>query len=249
MTNFGGQGYGFGAPPQHGFGGPPQYGYGAPAPIPTSPPTAERIPPIGQILISALLILPTIAISYIGSRPFRREWLHEWPLGVAMWVPGVLLALYFVVVVACWARPRRRLAALAVAVGVAVFDTARSGVSHQLLQGGELDVSAQSAFVLPDWFYPVSDVLILVGYVAAWGLARRRNNIWVAGLVGAVVSALVVRRIHQTEVIDVFKASSSWINAWAVYIGGFVLSCLICWALDALGSASRRPTAPQIPGR
>ncbi|MEV0674428.1 hypothetical protein [Mycobacterium sp. NPDC050441] len=63
------------------------------------------------------------------------------------------------------------------------------------------------------------------------------------------MSALVVRWIHQTEVVDVFKASSSWINASAVEVGAFVLSCLICWALDAIASASRRPATPQIPGR
>lgn len=249
VTNFGGYQNGFGAPPQYGFGAAPQYGYGAHAQIPTPPPATERIPPVGQILISALLILPTIPIFYAGSRPFRRAWLHEWPLGVAMWLPGVLLALYFVVVVVCWARPGRRLPAVATAGVVALFDTVLSGISHQLLQGGELDLSTRPSFVLPGWFYAVAHVLILVGYVVAWGLARRRNNIWVVGLVAAVVSALVVRWIYQTEAIDVFKASSSWINAWAVPMGAFVLSCLICWAIDAIASASRRPTTPQIPGR
>ncbi|MBX8690189.1 hypothetical protein GO011_22375 [Mycobacterium sp. 20091114027_K0903767] len=241
MTNFGGQGYGFGAPPQ--------YGYGVPAPIPTSPPTAERTPPVGQILISTLLILPTIPIFYVGSRPFRRAWLNEWPLGVTMWLPGVVLALYLVVVVACWARPGRRLPALAIAVVVALLDTLQSGISHQLLGGGELDLSARPSVLLPGWFYDVAHVLILVGYVAAWGIARRSNMIWTVGLVGAVVSAVVVQWIHRTEAVDVFKASSSWINAWAVEVGAFVLSCLICWAVDAIAAASRRPTTPQIPGR
>lgn len=249
VTNFGGYQNGFGAPPQYGFGAPPQYGYGPPAPIPTPPPAADRITPIGQVVVSALLILPTIAFFYVGSRPFRRAWMHQWPLGVTMWLPGVLLAVYFVVVVACWARPGRRLPAVAIAGVVALFDTVQSGITHQLLRGGELDLSARPSFVLPDWFYPAAHVLIFVGYVAAWGVARRRNTIWSVGLAGAVVAAMVVRWILETDAVDVFKASSSWINAWAVEVGAFVLACLICWAVDAIASAARRPTTAQIPGR
>lgn len=246
VTNYGGYENGLGAPPQYGYGAPPQYGWAAP--VPPSPPTAQRISPAVQILVSALLVLPTIAIFYTGSRPFRRAWLHEWPPGVVMWAPGVLLALYFVVVVACWARPGRRLAAVSIAVVVALVDTVQSGVSYRVLNGGELDLSARHAVVLPGWFYDATDVLIFLGYVAAWGVARRRNSVWLVGLVGAVAVGVVVRWINRAEIVDVFKAPSSWINAWAVEMGAFVLACLICWVVDAIASAARRTSTPQFLG-
>ncbi len=251
VTDYGGYGDGFGAPPQYGYGppsqygygAPPQFGYGAPGPIPTSPPTAERIPPGGQILISALLILPTIAIFYAGSRSFRRAWLDGWSADVASLVLATVLALYYVVVVVSWARRGRRRAVLAIVLVVALVDLALAGVDFYLYRLSLVPDShglPRAPITLPAWVLITVPVLVLVGYVAAWGMARRRNGIWVAGLIAAVACGAVVQWIQRSLPIDVIVNDSWWIKSWALHVGAFVLSCLICWALDAIGSRSRR---------
>ncbi|MEE6168620.1 MULTISPECIES: hypothetical protein [unclassified Mycolicibacterium] len=99
------------------------------------------------------------------------------------------------------------------------------------------------------WVFAAVQVLIAVGYVVAWGVARRRSGIWAVGLTAAVVLDGIVQWVYRLLPTETFSDSSWWVKSWALNIGAFVLSCLICWALDVMGARSWRATTPPISDR
>ncbi|WKG05643.1 hypothetical protein [Mycolicibacterium sp. HK-90] len=261
MTNFAGANFGTGVPPGYGYGtgyGPPQqYGYGAPygytAPVPV--PDPERFSPAAQTGISALLLVPTILILFLQSLLRQATWVKEWPEPLRnVWDLGcnALLWLYFLVVVAFWARRNRRVAAVSIVVAMALFDTAL--VAAYLWYPSLHALTGDSRVLM--WVLDACPVLIAVGQAAAWGVARRRNKIWAVGLIVTVVLATVDQAVRLSLIRDAVRNRDSfteWWNQWwgvaATSLGIFVLSCLICWAMDAMSSGARRTTTPQFGGR
>lgn len=229
MTEFGGYGAGYG------------YSYGG-TPAPAGEP--ERLSPGTQILISVLLVLPTIPIFFVNSLLLRADWVGYWPEPLQnLWALGcnAILLLYFVVVIAFWARRTRRSAAVAVALVTVLFDMAWLAAILFVFRSSDTGLLA--------WLFAAVQALIAVGYVAAWGVARRRNGIWALGLIAAVVCGGVVQWVYRVLPIGVFLDGSWWIKSWALNVGAFVLSCLICWALDAMGAGSRRASTPHFAAR
>lgn len=196
-----------------------------------------------QALISALLLLPTIPVSFgvkflIGYMPY------DWPrllwnlcfLGLE-----ALLPLYLVVMVALWARQGRRGAAIGIAVATMVFELVILGVQLIFIRSSNEGVTW--------WAVEAAGVLAMVGYVTAWGVARRRNAIWTIGLIGALICGALMQWAFWDVHGEIFQSFFGWVLSWALYVGVFVLSCLICWGFDALGGRSQRATTPDIPGR
>lgn len=259
MTNFAGQNFGYGPPPQYGYGSPPQYGYGAPTPYGYGPPVhgqePERLSPAAQTIVSAVLLLPTILIFFLESWLRHAEWLKSsselmrnvWALG-----SNAVLWLYFLVVIAFWARRNRRVAAVTVVIAVTMLDTAV--LAAYLWYPSLYRMTGGSPALM--WVLDACPVLIAVGQVSAWGIARRRNKIWAVGLIATVVFATVDQLVRQSLIRDAVHNHESFDGAWwsqwwgaaATTMGIFVLSCLICWAADAMSSASRRTTTPQFGG-
>lgn len=247
MPNPPNQPYGYGAPHPQGQWASPPPGYGPPPPPGSGafrPPgdvgRPERIAPVARCLISVLLVVPTVGIYFVNSWRFRSDLLDGLTTGQAMWVMHTLLPLYFVAVVAVWARRGRRSAAVTIAVVTGLVDVVWMAVSLRLF-GDVLGMSR--------WVYDAVEVLIFVGYVGAWGITRRRARIWAFGLILAVLGGAVLQWIYWTEAIDVYQGPLSWINAWALRIGVFVLCCLFCWAVDAASPGSRRAATPQFHDR
>jgi len=84
--------------------------------------------------------------------------------------------------------------------------------------------------------------LLLVG---AWGVARRRGAWWLAGLPVTVVVVLaegfVFSFVVTRFVSDLYEHDLFWVYSaasTAVYVGSLVVSGLICWGLELLGSRS-----------
>ncbi len=229
MTEFGGYGADYG------------YSYGA-----TPPPAGEpeRFSAGTQILISALLVLPTLPIFLLNSLLLRADWVKYWPEPLRnLWVLGcnAILLVYFLVVIASWARRAHRTAAVAAALVTAVFDTAWLAASLFVFRSSDTGVLV--------WVFAAVQVLIAVGYVVAWGVARRRTGLWAVGLIAAVVFGGVVQWVYRLLPTEVFFDGSWWIKSWVLNIGAFVLSCLVCWALDVVGAGSWRATTSPISDR
>lgn len=260
MTNFGGPDFGYGVNPQSGYGPPPGYGYGpqpgpygppqpqyaygpgAPAPV-VSAPESERFSPAIQAVISALLLLPTIPIFFVNRLMLMADFATEWPeplRNVWVLVSNAVLWVYFLVVVGFWARRKRRMAALGIAFVGMMLETAMLGAS--------LFVPAMTS-TYAQWIVQGSGVIVTVLQVAAWGVARRKNNIWTVGLIAAVVCGVALQWAYRSASAEDFASDSWWIKSWAWNIGTFVVPCLICWAVDAMARGARRAPTPQIPGR
>jgi serine/threonine protein kinase len=185
-----------------------------------------------QAGISALLIVPTLVPFYIASVRLPRLRVR--------WVIDVLpVELYLVAVVAIWARSnRRRLLAVAVALLGVVVERAASFPYY-----------GSDAFAQPIWRYGIAYFSMIL-FVAAWGVARRRHPLWLAGLpVGAAILALLIPLTHVIpeavavpEVVAVgwpWSFHGSWLFNWVCDIGLFVGCCLVCWAFDVLGNRLR----------
>ncbi|OBC14232.1 hypothetical protein A5784_30095 [Mycobacterium sp. 852013-50091_SCH5140682] len=229
MTEFGGYYANYG----HSYGGTP-------------PPIVrpERFSPGTQILISVLLVLPTLPIFFANSLLLRADWVGYWPEPLRnLWALGcnAILPLYYLIVVACWARPTRRSAAVAIAFVTALLDTAWLAAILIIFRSSDTGLLA--------WVFAAVQVLIAVGYVVAWGVARRRTGIWAVGLTAAVVLGGIVQWVYRLLPTETFSDGSWWVKSWALNIGAFVLSCLICWALDVMGARSWRATTPLISDR
>jgi hypothetical protein len=185
-------------------------------------------PPV-QSLVSATLVIPTIPLWYLRLVPSDRGW-DQMLAGIWTLVLTLVLDVYLVVLVTIFARTsRRRVAALVTAIVAAVVDV------------------ADTAMVI---FAPISEglgwadrVLVVVSFVlsvAAWGIARRRQSSWVIGLALSFLIGIGLVALYQSDwLYDNFPDfSGGWIFFWVLWVGGFLLCCLICWGIDVLASAA-----------
>ena len=201
----------------------------------------ERFSPGVEALISALMSVPVVVVMY--AQPLLIEPVLNAGLSLTamtLWTIAInsLLPLCFVVIVAFRARRERRAIAVCFAVAVMAFSVGFTAANMFFFQIG-----------YPSWVFAVVTVVLVVGWVAVWGVARRRNRIWLLGLVAAVIFGVIERWVHLALPVKVFVGPPGWVAAAALYLGGLVPPCLICWGLDALGDRSQRATTPEIPGR
>jgi peptidoglycan/LPS O-acetylase OafA/YrhL len=180
-----------------------------------------------QSVVSAALVIPTIPLWYLRLLPADRGWDSVldglWTVAVTL-----LIDVYFVAMVAIFARnSRRRMPALATAVVASVLDLADTALVSFVL-GSEL----------LRWADRVLIVVMLVLFVSAWGIARRRRPLWVIGLAPTFVIAIGLAALYASDwLYDTF--TGVYIVFWVLWIGGFLLCSVICWGFDALSSAAR----------
>lgn len=236
MTNFGGYDSGSGSGPVYG------HDYPAASPAWAQPTRPERVSPGLQILISALLLVPTLMqrAIFIGV-PNMTGQVLDWPplLRTVWFTSGVaVLGVYFIVVVALWSRSAERRRTAALIAGITVLIDVVSYAGFALIIGSIYNLNLDLDLVV--MLSRSVAVVTVVGYALAWGVARRRGTAWAWGLIPSVIIAGLVEWAMASLSSDVWSGSFGWLVGWAFYVGGFVLSCLICWAVDAMTSGSRR---------
>jgi hypothetical protein len=181
-----------------------------------------------QSLVSAALVLPTIVVWYLRWFPSGRGW-DEVLDGI--WIVALTLVLdgYFVVVVTLLARSSGlRVPALVTAIAATVIDVGDAAL---------VMLAPYSDAIL--WADRGLTVVILMLFVSAWGISRRRSPVWVIGLAPALLIAILLDAVYaSTWLYDNF--TDVWIVFWALWIGGFLLCCVICWGFDVLGAAVGR---------
>jgi hypothetical protein len=208
------------------------------------PPSAVRpgTSTAGGGLTSAVLLVPTLIayeVLYSSHTGFSSPWQPWWIL--------TGLNIYFIVCVAVRSLPGRggfaSLFGLAGSVlfGVATNPSPDSNLLSLLSQKhyyeGDYTYSSPPADLVP-WISRAPTLAVLL-FVVAWGICRRRNSGWVAGLVPAVL--LVALTIWYTE--HHFTGAAGWFGWWLTTVGVFVGGCLACWVFDAM--TGPRPQSPQ----
>ena len=179
-----------------------------------------------QALVSAALVLPTVVIWCLRALASDLDWsvdiLKLWSLA---WT--AVLGGYFVAVVAVFARTAaRRLPAVIMGIAATVLDVGGSAVTSFASYTGAVE-----------WVDRILTAVTLVGFVVAWGIARRQNPKWAIGLAPTLVVAVLITVLYSSGLL--YRAvGTAWIAYWAVWIGAFLLGCLICWGFDAMGSSS-----------
>jgi hypothetical protein len=163
-----------------------------------------------QAVISASLVLPTLPF-YFMAFWISDVWWESW-----VWV--MILDVYFVVVVAVRSRTsaRRRVAVALAAVATLVDRGLAAAIDLDVLPAAET------------WLFRASYVSILI-FVAAWGVARRRQSRWLLGLV-PTVGLVVLALWYYATVTN--NQTGDWLTFWAVDLGVLLSGCLLCWACD-----------------
>lgn len=173
-----------------------------------------RLSPKTQAVTSASFLLPTLAFfaPIVKDADFS---------GIAFAVSGV----YFLAILAVVARSRRRrwqalfVAAVALAVEILGFVLV---LDHNSLD----DIGYLTMAVI---------VATPVGYVAAWGVARRQHPLWWRA--GLPLAAVVVILPLRAAVFAIWGANDamlqSWWTWWLLWPATVALGCVVCWAVDA----------------
>lgn len=183
----------------------------------------DRLPPIGQAAVSAALLAPTVVLYFIMALPFTAGWASSWnTMLITLWnlaATGALGA-YLIVAIVLFARnPERRLLAIVVAGGAVVVELGITAVSIW----GPADT-------LFNWFLMLPTAAVVVAVAAAWGIGRRNNRLWWAGLAPTLVAALIL--------LSPPMAASTWYGFWFLYTLAIGLGCAFCWGVDVLASAN-----------
>lgn len=86
-------------------------------------------------------------------------------------------------------------------------------------------------------------------WVAVWGIARRRNPLWLVGLVPALIVSVLVAYSYRTAwVYETFGDGMAWLLYAVVWFGAIGLGCAACWGFDALGGSSAEEQTPPLAG-
>lgn len=185
-----------------------------------------------EALVSAALVVPALIIWYLRLWAYDTDWATD---AVRIWALAwtVVLGGYFVAVVAVRVRTtaRRRPAVI-------------MGVAAMVLDAGNSALLSYATYSAPiQWVDRVLTVVTLVLYVAAWGVARRRTPKWMIGLAPTLVIAVLVPLLFATDWLYT-AFGTAWIAYMAVWIGAFLLGCVICWGFDAMGSSATSTETP-----
>lgn len=208
-------------------------------------PQAAAANPATAALVNAALLIPSL-IAY--------AWLYEGSGFSNAWQPWWILTglhLYFVVCVASRVRTPGR-APLAVLLGLAgtgLIALASNPSSDVNL----LKMFSSKQYYAGDW-YPVPpspDVMLWISrvptlavlvFVAAWGVARRRQPGWVLGLIPT--GLLVWWSIYGAE--HGFGWRGGWFQFWLLSVGVFVGGCICCWVAELVTSGGGLNTAMPV---
>jgi hypothetical protein len=189
----------------------------------------DQRPPGVQAAITAALVAPQLAM-YGALSAISVSDGHE---RAAIWgVFSLTYGIYFLSMLALTARDRRLMpwALLTGGVGVLVDTVFTWYVLSPLALA-----TANAAGVVY--------TLVIVLYVGAWGIARRQHRNWVIGL---PLTALFAGAC-QIGIYAQYGAPT-WFAAWALYVGVFVVGCLVCWAFDAGSRLSKLEHPPHSDG-
>jgi hypothetical protein len=194
--------------------------------------------PATQAMVSASLLLPTVVAFFIrstviyqfdggGATMFRSD----------VWNMALTAAtdVYFIVVVAVRARTATtRVTAALLGLLASILDLATLALVYYTDYKGVVQ-----------WISNAGGGIALVLFVAAWGVARRWRPTWYFGLIPTFIIAVLITLTYQLKWAVDFLGEMllSWYVGWALWVGAFVLGCLICWAFDARSPA--RPGPPQ----
>ena len=180
----------------------------------------DRFSPTAQAFTSALLLIPTLVLFYVNRNlpaPDSRVLLQAYYTGFI-----VVVDLYLIVVLALTARGRApRIRALIVAGIFIVIDGALTFA---------WDVPADYVIYVSGF----CNTIIVTGFVAAWGLARRQGWLWLLGL----LPALIVIGLAWLWWVPTHHVRD-WYDPWFVKVGVFTLGCLICWGVERFERGSR----------
>jgi hypothetical protein len=214
----------------------PVSGYSVPPQPVEEQGVGSRWPAPVQSLVSAALAIPTIPLWFLRPQPYNWGW-DDFLAGIWLVALTVVLDVYLVVLVTIFARSsRRRVAALITAIVSAVVDVADTAM-----------VTFASVTEALRWADRILVVVSFVLSVAAWGIARRRNRVWVIGLAVSVLIGIGLVALYQSEWLY-NTLGDVWVVYWVLWVGGFLLCCVICWGIDALASAVRSNSAGGRPG-
>ena len=190
-----------------------------------------------QSLVSAALVIPTIPLWYLRLLPYERGW-DDFLGGLWLVALTVVLDVYLVVLVTILARSSRRMvAALITAIVAAVVDVADTAM-----------VTFASVTEALRWADRVLVVVSFVLSVAAWGIARRRNSLWLIGLALSLLIGIGLVALYQSDGLY-NTLGDVWIVYWVLWVGGFLLCCAICWGIDAMASTSAKRATDPAGGR
>ena len=196
---------------------------------------------VRDAMISAALIVPSLIAfgAVYNIKTFDSPW-QPW------WIFMALNA-YFVVCVALRARTdgRRAPAALLALSAAAVYGFVTSpspvwglgALLQTAMTNGAISWSDSSTYLL--WASRVP-ALVIILYVAAWGLARRRNAAWGLGLAVTVVLVSLTTWYGETH----WHPALGWFGLWLAEVGVLVLGCMVCWILDALSTPKQPHPTP-----
>lgn len=181
----------------------------------------NRFPSQIQIYVVIGGLLPTLLM--FGARDAVQQ--------AVGWVAFVALyGVYLLAVIVVTARSQaRRNWALLVAGAVLAIDLAQTWYATS----PDTPKMTPAAFIVFRWS-------LTVGYVAAWGIARRLDARWLVGLPLAAIAVIAL-----LVPLDLFTTYANWFQNWSVWIGVFVVGCLICWLLDASGRGLLEGAGPQ----
>ena len=148
-------------------------------------------------------------------------------VSAASLVVNVLPAVPLALVVLFWARSRPLgvLAAL-VALSGGLLVHVRGVVFVRMVESGDVE-AADRMVTITQWA-----LIVLLPTLAAlaWGIARRRGQAWVPGLLVAAVAAVPLRYVDVDGAVTV--ATAAMIYAFVLHVVPAVLAGLTCWWLE-----------------
>ena len=164
--------------------------------------------PQRQIWVNAALLVPTFVLRlimwfFVVPTATRDSW-H-----VANEIHTVVYGMYFIGVIAMVTRGRARLYQALTAAGIVV--------ALDIIFSWPRITGATGLLIFN---------IVCVGYVAAWGVARRCGRSWIWGLLLSVIVCTLFRSLIYSS--DYYGP----IPAWSAFELMFVIGCLLCWGID-----------------
>lgn len=169
-----------------------------------------------QAILSLGLLLPALVIA--GMLP---AFLGE-PLGTLL--AGIICCLYFIAALWLVARTHERRSR---AVGLGVASTVLLYLAWIIRDDGPIAI--------------VGGAVTTVGFIAAWGIARRSNAGWKTGFAVSAIVAAVIHSLYYEDnffgfQLPIIVDSSLWF--WQVWPVTVAIGSLVWWCVEAVRARS-----------